>query len=191
MQNAALSDAIIEKHKVQAEYDWMVRNFTVQGEVPELHHENSYASRLYSYMGQKNQVDFVGLQGDETMKRNELEAFIMETYNAVADYPWRKSPNHEVFRHCSNRKWFALIMDVPKNKLGLQGEELLDVVNLKCDQILIGSLRGEPGFFPAYHMSKDNWITAALDGSASDDKIKMLLDMSYQATAPKMRKRKG
>ena len=65
------------------------------------------------------------------MKRNELEAFIMETYNAVADYPWRKSPNHEVFRHCSNRKWFALIMDVPKNKLGLQGEELLDVVNLK------------------------------------------------------------
>lgn len=191
MQNAALLDAIIEKHKVQAEYDWMVRNFTVQGEVPELHHENSYASRLYSYMGQKNQVDFVGLQGDETMKRNELEAFIMETYNAVADYPWRKSPNHEVFRHCSNRKWFALIMDVPKNKLGLQGEELLDVVNLKCDQILIGSLRGEPGFFPAYHMSKDNWITAALDGSASDDKIKMLLDMSYQATAPKMRKRKG
>ena len=88
------------------------------------------------------------------MKRNELEAFIMETYNVVADYPWRKSPNHEVFRHCSNRKWFALIMDVPKNKLGLQGEELLDVVNLKCDQILIGSLRGEPGFFPAYHMSK-------------------------------------
>lgn len=191
MQNAALPDAIIEKHKVQAEYDWMVRNFTVQGEVPELHHENSYASRLYSYMGQKNQVDFVGLQGDETMKRNELEAFIMETYNAVADYPWRKSPNHEVFRHCSNRKWFALIMDVPKNKLGLQGEELLDVVNLKCDQILIGSLRGEHRFFPAYHMSKDNWITAALDGSASDDKIKMLLDMSYQATAPKMRKRKG
>ena len=59
MQNAALPDAIIEKHKVQAEYDWMVRNFTVQGEVPELHHENSYASRLYSYMGQKKQVEWL------------------------------------------------------------------------------------------------------------------------------------
>ena len=125
------------------------------------------------------------------MRRNELEAFIMETYNAEADYPWRKSPNHAVFRHCSNRKWFALIMDVPKNKLGLQGEELLDVVNLKCDPILIGSLRGEPGFLPVYHMSKDNWITVALDGSAPDDKIKMLLDMSYRATAPKVRRRKG
>ena len=125
------------------------------------------------------------------MRRNELEAFIMETYNAEADYPWRKSPNHAVFRHCSNRKWFALIMDVPKNKLGLQGEGLLDVVNLKCDPILIGSLREEPGFLPAYHMSKDNWITVALDGSAPDDKIKMLLDMSYQATAPKVRRWKG
>ena len=45
VQNAALSDAIIEKHKVQAEYDWMVRNFTVQEEVPELHHENSSFKR--------------------------------------------------------------------------------------------------------------------------------------------------
>ena len=59
VQNAALPDAIIEKHKVQDEYDWMVRNFTVQGEVPELHHENSYASRLHSYMGQKDQVKWL------------------------------------------------------------------------------------------------------------------------------------
>lgn len=59
VQNAVLPDATIEKHKVQEEYDWMVRNFTVQGEVPELHHENSYASRLYSYMGQKNQVEWL------------------------------------------------------------------------------------------------------------------------------------
>ena len=72
-------------------------------------------------------------------------------------------------------------MDVPKNKLGLQGEEMLKVVDFKCDPILIGTLREEPGFFPAYHMSKDSWITVALDGSVSDDKTKMLLDMSYEA----------
>ena len=125
------------------------------------------------------------------MNRSELEAFIMETYNAEADHPWLKYPNYEVFRHCGNRKWFALIMDVSKNKLGLPGEELLDVVNFKCDPLLIGSMWGEQGFFPAYHMNKDSWITAALDGSVSDDKIKMLLDRSYQATAPRMRKKKG
>ena len=124
------------------------------------------------------------------MKRDELETLISETYNADADYPWLKYPNYEVFRHSNNQKWFALIMDVPKDKLGLQGTELLDVVNFKCDPILSGSLRGEPGIFPAYHMNKEQWITVALDGSVSDDKIKMLLDMSYQATAPKARKKK-
>ena len=124
------------------------------------------------------------------MKRAELESFIMETYNTDADHPWLKYPNYKVFRHCNNQKWFALIMDVPKSKLGLHGAELLNVVNFKCDPLLIGSLREEPGFFPAYHMNKDSWITVALDGSVSDDKIKMLLDMSYQATMPKTRKKK-
>ena len=76
------------------------------------------------------------------------------------------------------------------NKLGLQGEELLDVVNFKCDPLLIGFLRDEVGFFPAYHMSKDGWITVALGGSVPDEKIKMLLDMSCQATASKIRKKK-
>ena len=124
------------------------------------------------------------------MNRNELESFIKETYNADANYPWFKYPNYEVFRHSSNQKWFTLIMDVPKSKLGLQGTETLDVVNFKCAPLLIGSLREESGFFPAYHMNKDSWITVALDDSVSDEKIKMLLDMSYQATAPKIRRKK-
>lgn len=124
------------------------------------------------------------------MNRNELESFIKETYNADANYPWPKYPNYEVFRHSSNQKWFALIMDVPKSKLGLHGTETLDVVNFKCAPLLIGSLREESGFFPAYHMNKDSWITVALDGSVSDDKIKMLLDISYQVTESKIRRKK-
>lgn len=122
------------------------------------------------------------------MNRAELKQFIFESYNVESDHPWMKYPNYEVFRH-NNQKWFALIMDVPKNKLGLTGNDILDVVNFKCDPILIGSLQKETGFFPAYHMSKGSWITVALDGSGSDDKIKLLLDMSYDATAPKARKK--
>ena len=81
-------------------------------------------------------------------------------------------------------------MDVPKNKVGLQGEERIEVVNLKCDPILVGALLAEKGFFPAYHMSKDSWITAALDGTVPDEKLEMLLDMSYRATAPKIHKKR-
>lgn len=125
------------------------------------------------------------------MNRDDLEQFINENYNAESDYPWLKYPNYEVFRHSNNRKWFALIMDIPKNKLGLPGTNIIDVVNFKCDPLLIGSLLKEAGFFPAYHMNKESWITVALDKSVNDDTIKMLLDMSYDATALKTHKKKS
>ena len=123
------------------------------------------------------------------MDRKELEQFILDNYNCNTDYPWIKYPNFEVFRHTNNKKWFALIMDIPKDKLGLESNEIISVVNFKCDPILIGSLLREKGFFPAYHMSKNSWITVALDNSVDNDKIKMLLDLSYQLTADKIKKK--
>ena len=99
------------------------------------------------------------------MNREELEAYIQNHYATLPDYPWADTPRAAVFRHAGNRKWFALVMEVPRDKLGLAGTEKLDIVNVKCDPILIASLRGEPGIFPAYHMNKTSWITAALEGS--------------------------
>ncbi|MFR2123931.1 MAG: MmcQ/YjbR family DNA-binding protein [Faecalibacterium sp.] len=119
----------------------------------------------------------------------KLEQLIFDTCSVEPDYPWMDTPESAVFRHPGNRKWFALVTTVSRSKLGLPGKQLVDIVNLKCDPLLIGSLRMEPGFYPAYHMNKDNWITAALDGSAPDDTIRMLLEMSYAATAPKLRKK--
>lgn len=50
------------------------------------------------------------------------------------------------FRHSGNRKWFAIIMSVTEDRLGLKGDGILDIVNFKCEQALIGSLLGEEGF---------------------------------------------
>ena len=76
-------------------------------------------------------------------------------------------------------------MDLPRQKLGIRGDEIIDVLNIKCDPILIGGLRNEKGFFPAYHMNKTYWITVALDGTVEDDKVKWLLDLSYDLTNKK------
>lgn len=122
------------------------------------------------------------------MQRAELKQHILETYPAEADHPWITYPNYEVFRHSSNRKWFALIMDVPKQKLGLPEDSILNVVNLKCDPRIIGGLLNKPGFFPAYHMSKESWITVALDGSVPREEIEILLDMSFRLTGVKTKK---
>lgn len=122
------------------------------------------------------------------MTREQLTALILERYSADKDSPWLKYPEHVVFRHPNSRKWFALLMRIPKNKLGLDGDGMIDVLNVKCDPLLIGSLREEPGVFPAYHMSKTSWITLALDGGPADDQIAWLLDLSYDLTDTKKKR---
>lgn len=121
------------------------------------------------------------------MNRLQLREYIRKVYSAESDFPWAKYPTNEVFRHNDNRKWFAVILKIPKSKLGLKSDESIDIIDLKCDPLLIGSLVSEQGIFPGYHMNKNNWITVALDGSVADDKIKMLLDISYAATSKKLK----
>lgn len=121
------------------------------------------------------------------MTRDELTRYIFDTYSVEPDYPFPGDNTSAVFRHAVSRKWFALVMNIPAQKLGLPSDARIDIVNLKCDPMLIGSFRGLPGLFSAYHMSKEHWITAALDGSAPDETVKTLLDMSHQATAPKIK----
>ena len=116
------------------------------------------------------------------MDRDELQTYIKETYSVAGEYPFAKDPATCVFRHRSNRKWFAVMMEIPKEKLGLADRGEISVVNFKCDTRLIGAFREEKGIYPAYHMSKAHWLTVALDGTADTEKIKFLLDMSYELT---------
>ena len=81
-----------------------------------------------------------------------------------------------------NRKWFALVMRVSKSKFGIKSDNAVDILNLKSDPILIGSLRLKDGFFPAYHMNKEKWITIFLDGTVPKNEICDLLDLSYDLT---------
>lgn len=104
---------------------------------------------------------------------------IESRYAAEPEYLWAKYPTYAVFRRQNNRKWFAVLMDVPGDKLGLPGKDSIDILDIKCDPKLAGSLRAGHGFLPAYHMNKSHWITVLLDGSVSMEELMPLLDMSY------------
>lgn len=124
------------------------------------------------------------------MTRESFIQYVQDCYSAEPERPWEKFPELVVFRHADNRKWFALLMTVPAEKLGLQGGVELDIVNLKCDPLLLGSLLSSPGFFPAYHMNHENWVSVALDGSVAEEEIRIVLDMSYHLTARKRKSKK-
>ena len=116
------------------------------------------------------------------MTRSELAAYLTDTYSATGENLFARYPSFQVFRHQGNKKWFAVIMDIPRKNLRLPGEGEISVVNLKCDTRLIGSFREEPGIFPGWHMNKAHWLSVALDGTVEDEKIRFLVDMSYVLT---------
>lgn len=123
------------------------------------------------------------------MQYEALLAHVKQTYGIEPDDPWQEG-NACVLRHAQTGKWFALLMRIDRSKLGLEGEGPVVVVNLKCAPQLIGSLRGQPGIHPAYHMNKDHWLTVRLDDSVPDETVKQLVAHSYGMTAPKPTRRK-
>ena len=123
------------------------------------------------------------------MTRQELADYIRNAYGTEADHPFPGDVDSCVFRHAGNHRWFALVMRVPYRTLGMEREGAADILNVKCDPVLIGSLRGKAGFHPAYHMNKDKWITVRLDGSADREEIEALVDISYTLTADRNGKR--
>ena len=106
------------------------------------------------------------------MNRQELAAYLAENYHTTGENLFARYPDFQVFRHAGNQKWFAVLMDIPRRNLGLEGEGSISVVNLKCDTRLIGSFRMEPGIFPGWHMNKAHWLTVGLDGTAEVEKIR-------------------
>lgn len=114
------------------------------------------------------------------MNRTELFAWVRAQYDTEPDYPWKDT--NAVLRHKDNNKWYGVVLTVPAEKIGLPGGEMAELLNIKSEPELIGSLRQRDGFFPAYHMNKERWISVMLGGPTEDEEIKALLAMSYELT---------
>ena len=129
------------------------------------------------------------MSGKRESQRERILQYALDTYGTEPEYPWGDIPDGAVLRHSASRKWYGLIMSILPDRLGLYGEKPIDVLNVKCNPIMIGSLLTTKGFLPAYHMNKNHWISVVLDASVPDDQIFPLLELSYDSVAPK-RKRK-
>ncbi|NCB80331.1 MAG: MmcQ/YjbR family DNA-binding protein [Bacilli bacterium] len=114
--------------------------------------------------------------------KEEIISYADIKYRIKPNFPWIKFPNYAVLRHPESSKWFALLMNVPRNKLGLEGDGEVDVVNVKCKPEFVGSLRMKNGFMPAYHMNKEHWLSILLDNTVPEEEIYELIDDSYQLT---------
>ena len=118
-----------------------------------------------------------------TNQANRLTNLIIKRYNDIPEFAWDKSPGFGIFRNPSNKKWYALIMNIDKNKIDNKAKsEEVEILNLKLSETKINKLLGKKGFYKAYHMNKKNWITIILDDTVSDDEIMNYIDESHNFT---------
>lgn len=112
------------------------------------------------------------------MNREEIFEYVKKQYGTFPEYLWSSSPDSAVLRH-KNGKWYAVIMNVEKSKLGLDENGTVEIMDVKCDPEMTGIIIQTYGFLPGYHMNKQHWITILLDGTVGESKILDFLDMSY------------
>ena len=116
-----------------------------------------------------------------TLKERILQ-YAQVHLGAEPEHLWAKFPRYAVLRHSENAKWFAVFLEVPGTRLGLERPESVDILDVKCGPLLAGSLLGVPGILPAYHMNKTHWLTIVLDHGVETKEIFKLLDWSYDLT---------
>ena len=97
----------------------------------------------------------------------------------------------EQFKKIKELNKYALVMRIKKCKLGIDSDQYIDVVNMKCAPEIMDDLWYESGVFPAYHMSKKHWLTLTLDGSCNDETIKFVANISHTLTKKKIKKQRS
>ena len=125
------------------------------------------------------------------MTLEELHGYIASQYSAEPAHLFKQDPTICIFKRPDNKKWFAIFMNVNRSVLHIVGEGRVDIMNIKCDPILSGSLRLNDGYLPAYHMNHEQWLTILLDGTVPTEDIFPLLDLSFELTMKKYKRKKA
>ena len=80
----------------------------------------------------------------------------------------------------NNQKWYGILMKVSKRKLGMESDEISEIIDVRVHQESIAGLIDDQKIFAGYHMNKKHWITILLDGSIEIEKILAFVDDSYR-----------
>ena len=82
-------------------------------------------------------------------------------------------------------KWYALMMEVPLQKLGVASQANALILNVKIHPEDKERLIATDGIFEAYHMNKKHWISIALNVCTDDALVKECIYTSYKCVTKK------
>ena len=109
----------------------------------------------------------------------DILKYCKDKYSVSPEFLWKKIPLGAVLRKPSSQKWFAVLMKIKSQSIGIHNNEIIEILNIKLDPAQINILIDFQKFFPAYHMNKKSWLTICCNNCDKADKILSLIDTSY------------
>lgn len=141
---------------------------------------SAYENTLLNIVG--NCFDKCVFQSDYAQ---QLIRYVTDTYGDELEFLWEKFDDNAIWRRKDNKKWYAVLLTVTKNKLGLPSAEKAEILDLRTDSENIDNIVDSKTIFRGYHMNKKHWITVCLDGTVPLNVIEKMLDTSYDLAGKK------
>lgn len=116
----------------------------------------------------------------ESPQSKEVISYVRRKYGDELEFLWKKFPDNAVWRRKDNAKWYGAILTVAKNKLGLNSNEEVEIIDLRIQPEKMEELLLNDNYYPGWHMNKKSWYTIILDGSVATEDICKRIDESYQ-----------
>lgn len=105
--------------------------------------------------------------------------YVREKYGGELEFLWTKFPDNAVWRRKDNQKWYGAILTVNGNKLGLDTDKIVEIIDLRMQAENRETILSRAHYYPGWHMNKKSWYTLVLDGSIPDEEIKLRITESY------------
>ncbi|MCR5261078.1 MAG: MmcQ/YjbR family DNA-binding protein, partial [Candidatus Gastranaerophilales bacterium] len=105
--------------------------------------------------------------------------FSKRKYGSDLEFLWANSPDCAVLRRKDTKKWYAIIMCVSEQKLGLKSDNIVEVINFRVNPEKTAEIIDHRNYFPAYHMNKRSWITANLSADFDENELEARIETSY------------
>lgn len=115
-----------------------------------------------------------------SQKLDDIKKYIKKQFDTELEYLWDKFPDVAIWRNKENNKWFGIIMNIQKNKLGIDSDETIETITLKYQKDQIDKIVDNNKIFKGYHMNKRSWITINIDSDIELKEIIDLIDNSYE-----------
>ena len=119
----------------------------------------------------------------KSIQAKELIEYVRTAYADELEYLWEKFPDNAVWRRKGTTKWYGALLTVSRRKLGLESDEMVEIIDLRTAPENMDAQIDNKLYFPGWHMNKKNWYTVILDGSVSLEELRGRIDESYLLAA--------